>query len=235
MIRTARQFERVLAGIEADPGPVMYTLVNSEFRTALSDRCLALQLPCISVLEPVIHALGGYLGVKSQDQPGRQHALDAEYFERIEAINFALGHDDGQSARTLRDADVVLVGVSRTSKTPTCMYLANRGLKAANVPVVPGCPLPHELLGLGQLESAGPLVIGLTKDPTRLIQIRRNRVRMLDQEENTDYTDPETVRAELAAARRLFSQHDWPVIDVTRRSIEETAAAIMGLYARRRA
>jgi regulator of PEP synthase PpsR (kinase-PPPase family) len=234
MIRTSRQLDRVLAGIEAAPGPVLYTLVNREFRTALSDHCRELQLPCVSVLDPAIHSLGTYLGAKSRDQPGRQHALDAEYFDRIEAMNFALNHDDGQAAQSLREADVILVGVSRTSKSPTCMYLANRGLKAANVPVVPGCPLPGELLGLSKVENGGPLVVGLTKDPARLIQVRRHRVRMLSQDENTDYTDPETVRAELAVARRLFSQQGWAVIDVTRRSIEETAAAVMILHARRR-
>ena len=233
MIRTDAQFYRVLAGIEADPGPVMYTLVKSDYRTALTDLCRRLQLPCVSVLDPAIVALSGYLGIKSRNLPGRQHALDAEYFARIEAIEFALNHDDGQAARNLGEADVVLVGVSRTSKTPTCMYLANRGVKAANVPVVPGCPLPPELLVILAVEDGGPLVIGLTKDPTRLIQIRRNRIRMLNQDEHTDYIDPETVKAELAAARRLFSTHDWPVLDVTRRSIEETAAAIMNMYSAR--
>ncbi len=233
MIRTDAQFERTLAGIEAEPGPVMYTLVKSDYRVALGDLCRRLQLPCVSVLDPAIVTLSGYLGIKSRNLPGHQHALDAEYFARIEAIEFALNHDDGQAARHLANADIILVGVSRTSKTPTCMYLANRGVKAANVPVVPGCPLPPELLLVRAAEDGGPLVVGLTKDPTRLIQIRRNRIRMLKQEEHTDYIDPETVKAELAAARRLFSTHGWPVLDVTRRSIEETAAAIMNMYGAR--
>ncbi len=233
MIRTDTQFDRALAGIEADPGPVMYTLVKSDYRVALVNLCRRLQLPCVSVLDPAIVALSGYLGIKSRNLPGRQHALDAEYFARIEAIEFALNHDDGQAARNLAEADIVLVGVSRTSKTPSCMYLANRGVKAANVPVVPGCPLPPELLVILAAKDGGPLVIGLTKDPTRLIQIRRNRIRMLNQDEHTDYIDPETVKAELAAARRLFSTHGWPVLDVTRRSIEETAAAIMNMYGAR--
>ncbi len=233
MIRTDAQFDRALAGIEADPGPVMYTLVKSDYRVALADLCRRLQLPCVSVLDPAIVTLSGYLGIKSRNLPGRQHALDAEYFARIEAIEFALNHDDGQAARHLANADIILVGVSRTSKTPTCMYLANRGVKAANVPVVPGCPLPPELLKVAAVADGGPLIIGLTKDPTRLIQIRRNRIRMLNQEEHTDYIDPETVKAELAGARRLFSTNGWPVLDVTRRSIEETAAAIMNMYGAR--
>ena len=233
MIRTDAQFDRALAGIEADPGPVMYTLVKSDYRVALTDLCRRLQLPCVSVLDPAIVTLSAYLGIESRNLPGRQHALDAEYFARIEAIEFALNHDDGQSARHLAAADIILVGVSRTSKTPTCMYLANRGVKAANVPVVPGCPLPPELLVVAAVEDGGPLVVGLTKDPTRLIQIRRNRIRMLNQEEHTDYIDPVTVKAELAGARRLFSTHGWPVLNVTRRSIEETAAAILNMYGAR--
>ncbi len=233
MIRTDAQFDHVLAGIEANPGPVMYTLVKSDYRVALTDLCRRLQLPCVSVLDPAIVTLSGYLGIKSRTLPGRQHALDAEYFARIEAMEFALNHDDGQDARHLADADIILVGVSRTSKTPTCMYLANRGVKAANVPVVPGCPPPPELLAVAAAEDGGPLIIGLTKDPTRLIQIRRNRIRMLIQEEHTDYIDPETVKAELAGARRLFSANGWPVLDVTRRSIEETAAAVLKLLAQR--
>ena len=148
--------------------------------------------------------------------------LDADYFDRIDAMTFTLNHDDGQSTHDLGDADIILVGVSRTSKTPTCIYLANRGLKAANVPIVPNIKLPiifETLTG-----NPGPLIIGLTTDPRRLVQVRRNRLRLLDNDADTDYVDPETVRDEVATARRLFGEHDWPVIDVTRRSIEETAA-----------
>ena len=166
--------------------------------------------------------LATYFGVESGDQPGRQHELDAEYFDRIDAMNFTLVHDDGQSTGNLNEADVILLGVSRTSKTPTCIYLANRGIKAANVPIVPGCPLPDELL-----KTSSPLIIGLTKDPARLVQVRRTRLRMISEQEETDYVNPETVREEVALARRMFSQHEWPVIDVTRRSIEEIAATIM--------
>ena len=158
-----------------------------------------------------------------------KHLLDSEYFARIDAMTFALNHDDGQSSWGLDDADVCLVGVSRSSKTPTCLYLANRGIKAANVPFVPGVPLPPELVAAGR-----PLVVGLTNDPERLIQLRRNRLAMLNQDEKTDYTDIEAVRAEVREARRFFIERHWPVIDVTRRSIEETAAAVLKLLARRR-
>jgi regulator of PEP synthase PpsR (kinase-PPPase family) len=177
----------------------------------------------------VISALASYLGRPSHGVPGRQHLLDSEYFARIDAMTFAINHDDGQSPWGIDDADVCLVGVSRTSKTPTCLYLANRGIKAANVPFVPGVPLPSELL-----KTKKPLIVGLTNDPERLIALRRNRLSMLNRgNDRTDYTDLEKVREEVAQARRFFAERHWPVIDVTRRSIEETAAAILKLLARR--
>ena len=230
LIRTRGQVQKALAGIADNPGPVLFTVVNDALRAELVKGCRALDVPCISILDPVIHALAAHLGMESSGQPGLQHALDAEYFARIEAMNYTLAHDDGQLAGDLRAADVILCGVSRTSKTPTCVYLANRGIKAANVPVVPDCPLPPELL-----TAAGPLVIGLTKDPARLVQVRRNRMRLISRgDEVTDYVDLESVRKEVAFARKLFTKHRWPVIDVTRRSIEETAAAIMTQLAEHR-
>ncbi len=230
LIRTPGQMEKVLKGIETSPGLVIFTLVNEKLRAMLQDECRRLQVPCIAVLDPVIAALGSFLGMKSSGQPGRQHEMDAEYFGRIDAMSFALSHDDGQASWDYDAADVILVGVSRTSKTPTCIYLANRGIKAANVPVVPGCPLPPELLTVRR-----PLVVGLTKDPGRLVQVRRNRLRLLSQDDSTEYVDPEKVRQEVAAARRLCGDNGWPVIDVSRRSIEETAATIIQLLGRHRA
>jgi [pyruvate, water dikinase]-phosphate phosphotransferase / [pyruvate, water dikinase] kinase len=208
---------------------VLFTIVNDELRSQLREGCRKLQVPCIAVLEPVIGAFASFLGLQASGRPGGQHELDAEYFARIDAMTFALAHDDGQSARNYDEADVILIGVSRTSKTPTCIYLANRGIKAANVPIVPGCPVPPELM-----QARHPLVVGLTKDPTQLIQIRRNRLRLLAQDEQTDYIDPESVREELAQARRLCAEHNWPVLDVTRRSIEETAAAIIQMLSEHR-
>lgn len=228
MVRTKSQIERVMAGVEANPGVVLYTLVNETLRQPLVDGCRRVQVPAIPVLDPVIGALGAFLGRQSRGLPGQQHLLDSEYFQRIDAMTFALAHDDGQSAWGLNEADVILVGVSRTSKTPTCIYLANRGIKVGNVPVVPGMPLPPELYA-----ATRPLIVGLTNDPERLIQVRKNRLTMLHQDERTDYTDIEAVRQEVAQARRLFAERHWPVIDVTRRSIEETAAAILKLLARR--
>jgi regulator of PEP synthase PpsR (kinase-PPPase family) len=228
MVRTKSQVERIVTAIAAHPGVVLYTLVNETLRQPLIEGCRRLQVPAIPVLDPVIGALASYLGRQSRGLPGQQHLLDSEYFQRIDAMTFALAHDDGQSAFGLDTADVVLVGVSRTSKTPTCIYLANRGIKAANVPAVPAMPLPPELL-----VAKRPLIVGLTNDPERLIQVRKNRLSMLHQDERTDYTDIEAVREEVASARRLFAEHHWPVIDVTRRSIEETAAAILKLLARR--
>lgn len=226
LIRTPGQMERVIGGIEKHPGAVLFTLVNDELRARLQEGCRELGVPCIPVLDSVIHALAAYFGVGISGKPGLQHVLDSEYFERIDAMNFALAHDDGQSLSHLDEAEVVLVGVSRTSKTPTCLYLANRGIKAANVPVVPGLSLPRELWS-----AKGPLIIGVTKDPARLVQVRRQRLRLLSGGgDETDYVDLESVREEVAEARKLFAKHGWPVIDVTRRSIEETAATIMNYY-----
>jgi hypothetical protein len=229
LIRTSKQLEKVLAGIEAHPGPVLFTMVNEKLRMELVAGCHRLQVPCIPVLDPVIMALASHLGMQAQGLPGRQHELDAEYFGRIDAMNFALSHDDGQSAQDYDLADVILVGVSRTSKTPTCIYLANRGIKAANVPIVPGCPVPPELL-----TARRPMVVGLTKDPAQLVQVRRNRLHLLSQADDTDYVDPEVVRKEVAQARRLCAENNWTVLDVTRRSIEETAASIIQMLSKYR-
>jgi regulator of PEP synthase PpsR (kinase-PPPase family) len=228
MVRTRAQIDRVIAGVEVNRGLVLFTMVNDALRQVLQEGCRRLQAPAIPVLDPVIGALASYLGRESRGLPGKQHLLDSEYFARIDAMTFAINHDDGQSTWGINDADVCLVGVSRTSKTPTCLYLANRGVKAANVPMVPGMPLPPALL-----EADKPLIVGLTNDPERLIHLRRNRLSMLDHNEATDYTDLDAVRAEVREARRVFAERHWPVIDVTRRSIEETASSIYKLLMRR--
>jgi regulator of PEP synthase PpsR (kinase-PPPase family) len=232
LIRTDSQIQKVIDAVETNPGVVMFTLVNEELRETLLDGCRRLQIPCIAVLDPVIASLGNFLGVKSKGMPGRQHIMDAEYFGRIDAMTFALHHDDGQAVQNLQEAEIILAGVSRTSKTPTCIYLANRGIKAANIPIVPGVPVPAELTKLRN-KPGEPFVVGLTKDPERLVQVRRNRLQMLSQDSNTDYVDLESVREEVSAARRLCTKYNWPVINVTRRSIEESAAAILQLYERR--
>lgn len=230
LVRTQGQVERVIAGIEDNPGIVLCTLVDRAVRGVLEEACRHLHVPCIPVLDPVMGALAGYLQAEMHATPGRQYQLDAEYFARIDAMQFTLAHDDGQLLDDLEDADIVLVGVSRTSKTPTCMYLANRGHKCANYPLVPNVPPPPQLEAL-----KSPLVVGLTKDPKSLSDIRRARLRFLNHDEDSDYAQYELVREEVMSARRLFSRHDWPVVDVTRRSIEEASAAILQLYTQHKA
>ena len=226
LVRTPAHIEKILASASENPGPVLFTLVDPELRRILQDGCQRINVPCVSILDAVVDTLSAYLGTAiARPRPGGQHELDAAYFDRIEAMNFTIAHDDGQMAQTLHEADIVLLGVSRTSKTPTSLYLANRGYKTANIPIVPSVDLPAELFQL-----TDPFVIGLTNDPNRLIQIRQNRILMLNQRDNTDYVDLEQVRQEVQNARRLFAKQGWPVIDVTRRSIEETAAAVLQRY-----
>ncbi|EKE78495.1 pyruvate, water dikinase regulatory protein [Oceanibaculum indicum] len=225
LVRTAAHVDKVIAGIEAHPGPVLVTLVDPHLYSKLEAAGRALKVPVISVLDPVLGALHHYLGKKARGRPGRQHEMDAAYFSRIEAMQFTLMHDDGQHLHDIDHADIVLVGVSRTSKTPTCLYIANRGFKVANVPLVPGISLPRELT-----TATHPLIVGLTNDPNRLVQIRRNRLLMLNQGSESDYINLDEVRREVTEARRLFERQGWPVIDVTRRSIEETATEILQIY-----
>lgn len=225
LVRSNTQLERVISEIETAPGIVLYTLVEQDLAHRLEEVCRATGSPHLSVLEPVHALLSSYLGTHSTARPGAQHMLNAEYFKRIDAMNFTLLHDDGHLPHDLDEADVILVGVSRTSKTPTAVYLANRGLKTANIPLVPGVPPP------AVLETARKaLIVGLVATPERIVQIRQNRLLSLNADDDTSYVDRDAVAEELAASRRLFARNGWPVIDVTRRSIEETAAAIIDLY-----
>ena len=228
MIRDTNQMKEVIAGIKANRGFVLYTIVNDEFREALEEGCRKLKVPCVPLLDTVVAAMGNFFNVEAHAQPGRQHIMDAEYFDRIEAIHYVLSHDDGRSMSDLNKADVIVAGISRTTKTPTCIYLANRGVKAANIPIVPGCPLPPELS-----KATFPLIVGLTCDAKKLIQIRKHRLRMVKQNEKTDYVDIKTVSEEIDHACRFFEKHKWPVIDVTRISIEEIAATILQMYSHR--
>lgn len=225
MVRTSDQIEEVLAAVRANPGFVIFTLVDDALSERVLRGCEKLKVPCVDLLNPVLSQLGNYLGMEHDTRPGSQHVMDADYFSKIAALHYVLAHDDGQSLNDLNEADVVLVGVSRTSKTPTCIYLANRGLKAANVPIVPGMGLPEELL-----KASRPLKIGITKDPRRLVQIRRQRLMMQGHEAETDYVDPDAVAKELREAKRLYADQGWPIIDVSRKSVEETAATILQLY-----
>ena len=229
MVRSEGHLDRVLVEIANKPGLVLYTLVNSAVRRRLEQRCHALGLNAVSALDPVIMALGRLLGKETITRPGGQHILDAAYFDRVEAIHYTIAHDDGLASDDWEEADIVLAGVSRSSKTPTSIYLANRGYRVANIPLVIELPPPPILFTLKR-----PLVVGLTTSPERLIQIRRNRLLSLHETTQTAYVDQERVTRELAFARRMFSDHGWPAIDVTRRSIEETAAAIINLVTERR-
>ena len=230
LVRSERQLERVLREIEGAPGLVLHTIVDRELRAQLEDGCRALEQPCVAALDPLVSVFARYLGASITTRVGVQHALDADYVSRIAALDFAIAHDDAQGTHELEDADVVLVGVSRTSKTPTCIYLAHRGVKAANVPLVPGTAPPPKLFELKR-----PLVVGLTVAPERLIQVRRNRLTGLRETRETAYVDEQAVREETIQARRMFEKHRWPVIDVSRRSVEETAAAVINLLSARRA
>jgi regulator of PEP synthase PpsR (kinase-PPPase family) len=224
LVRGPKQLERVLKEIENAPGVVLYTITDEILRARLEERCRELGSATLAVIDPAVNMLSRYLGLASAHKVAGQYHLDAEYFARMETINFALQHDDGQHTDRLREADVVLVGVSRTSKTPTCVYLGNRGVKAANVPLVPGVEVPDILTS-----PNAPLVVGLKISPDRLVQIRRHRLLSLNEQPDTSYADEENVQQEITEANRLFARMKWPTIDVSRRSVEETAAAILNI------
>ena len=229
-VRTSKQLDRVLDEIENEPGIVLYTLLDEALVGRLEKKCEELGVPCRSILGPVLRVFQAYLGTETTHKVGAQHILNAEYFKRIDALNYTMMHDDGQLTEEFESADVVLVGVSRTSKTPTSIYLANRGVKTANYPLVPNVQMPSDLERLVK-----PLVVSLYASPERIVQIRQNRLLGLNAHRDDDqYIDRQAVAEEIAFSRRLAAKHNWPIIDVTRRSIEETAAAIMTLLADRR-
>jgi regulator of PEP synthase PpsR (kinase-PPPase family) len=225
LIRNEAQFDRILVALENAPGIVLYTLVDQTLAQRLEKACSEFGCPCLSVLDPVLSIFQAYLGLSYTHRPGAQHVLNSEYFKRIDALNYTMMHDDGQQGQDLDAADIILVGISRTSKTPTSIYLANRGYKTANVPLVLGIPLPETLEKVSK-----PLVVGLVASPERIVQIRQNRLLTLNAPENSPYVDKTTVTEEIAYSRRLCGRNNWPMIDVTRRSIEETAAAIIDLH-----
>lgn len=228
LVRSQKQLDRVLTEIEESPGIVLFTLLEKELVDRLEAKCKEMNIPSLSIIGPLMQLFEAYLGAATTGRVGAQHTLNAEYFKRIDALNFTMMHDDGQHVEGLEEADVVLVGVSRTSKTPTSIYLANRGIRTANVPLVLGIPIPPQLEAIRK-----PLVVSLHATPERLIQVRQNRLLSIGTPDNEAYIDREMVTDEVTYARRLSVRHNWPLLDVTRRSIEETAAAIMKLYADR--
>jgi len=226
LVRSDRQLSRAIDFIQEHPGLVLFTLVNQELRGELLSQCARLAVPYFDIMEGPVSLMQHFFGATNTQRPGAQHELDQQYIQRIEALNYAIQYDDGQAIDKLGEAEVILVGASRTSKTPTCIYLAMRGVRAANVPLVLGLPAPPELFTYTK-----PLIIGLWSSPERLVQIRRNRLATMGEQRSTDYVDLEKVRSEVMATRRLYEQQDWFSIDVTRRSVEETAATILNLLA----
>jgi len=227
-VRKQRQLDRVIQRIEETPGIVLYTIVDRDLARYLEERCEGLNVPCVAVLDPLLKVFEAYLGTPSTPVVGGQHILNTDYFHRIEAMNFTLAHDDGQRTEELEESDIVLLGVSRTSKTPTSLYLANRGFKTANVSLVPEIPVPPTLETL-----RGPVVVGLVASPQRIAEIRRHRLLGMKDAQNQAYVDTEKISEEIAFTRRLCGRHHWPILDVTRRSIEETAAAIIKMHEER--
>ena len=227
IVRGTDTLAAALDAVEREPGLVFHTVMESDLRAQLERRCHEIGVMAVPYLDPMISILTGFLGrTATLARPGAQHAVDERYYRRVAALDFALAYDDGNLAGRLAEADVVLVGVSRTSKTPTCVYLAGRGVKAANVPLVGGAPPPEALWGL---PARGTPVIGLTAKPARLAQIRRNRLDRFGETglDEGDYADLEAIRREVIEARKVMEALGCPVIDVTRRSVEETAADIL--------
>ena len=225
LVRTEEHLQAVESGIGEHGGVVFFSIAERGLRKKLEDLCHERGIPAVSVLDHVIRALSKVLGQPDSEVAGGQYRMDEAYFDRIEALDFTIRHDDGQGMPTVAEADILLVGVSRSSKTPTSIYLAHRGYKVANYPLVPGVPMP-----LDQVPSTGLFVVGLIKDPRRLAQIRRNRLRAMNEREDGDYADQDKISEEIANARQLFKAQKWPILDVSRRSVEETAAAIINLH-----
>lgn len=224
-IRQDDELARAVSRLQQAPGPVFHTLTKADHRQRLDQVAADLGIPAINVLDAPLAAIGEYLGRAPAVRPGMQYMVNDAYFERIAALDFAIAHDDGALGERLRSADVILTGVSRTSKTPTCIYLAYRGIRAANLPLVPGQAVPaafEEALGVGVL------AVGLTASPARLAHVREHRLEALGDRE-LSYAAQDQIRAEVADARLFFERYRLPVIDVTRRSIEETAAAVLAL------
>ncbi|HCR85605.1 MAG TPA: phosphoenolpyruvate synthase regulatory protein, partial [Alphaproteobacteria bacterium] len=209
LVRTMGQLERVMNEVKKEPGPILYTIVNRDMQAALIKECRKMRLPCIAVLSTITRELSHYFGVEAKQNTGAQHELDEEYFKKMDAIHFTLAHDDGQETDNLDEADIVLVGASRTSKTPTCVYLSYRGINAANVPFVKGVDLPEILFTLKK-----PMVVGLFISPERLTQIRKSRLLSLNETKETTYVDLDSIMEEVRESRKIFTKYNWPTIDV---------------------
>jgi regulator of PEP synthase PpsR (kinase-PPPase family) len=225
LTRTKAQIKKIKESITQNPGVILYTILEDDLIKDLKTHCYDLHIPCIPVLSSIISEFSNYLGRDISQTIGRQHILDRKYFSKVEAIDYTINHDDGQSSWNLHDADIVIIGVSRTSKSPTSVYLSCRGYKVANVPFVKLENIPKSIYELKK-----PFIVGLTINPEKLVQIRQSRLASMGQDNKTDYIDIESIKKEVLESRKLFSKLNCSVIDVTQRSVEETAAKILQLY-----
>lgn len=230
LIRNNNQLIKIFKQIEKKSGIVLYTTIKKEISEKINSFCQEKNIPCVAVLEPILHVFQKYLGEPTQRRASAQHDLNAAYYKRIDALDYTLNHDDGQMLEGVSKADVILIGISRTSKTPTSLYLANRGIKTANIPLVQNIPIPQELL----MARKNQLVVGLVASPEHISQIRKTREKGLGIKLES-YTNKEDILNEIKYAKELCMKQGWPIIDVTQRSIEETAAEILSLFVQKKA
>ena len=205
---------------------ILYTIVNSKLAKYLTEKAYEREIPCFGVLGDLILNFSKVLNQKASHQPSGQHILNEEYYDRIEAIQFTMNHDDGNQIDDVEKSDIILLGVSRTSKTPTSIYLANRGFKTSNIPLVNENSIPTKVIA----KNFSPCVVGLMTEAERLYDLRRNRLTSLKEDQNSEYVNIDKIKDELDSARRIFKENNWPTIDVTRKSVEETAASIIKIY-----
>ena len=225
--RTENQISKIMVEAKKnDNAIILYTIVDTSLAKFLANKGDEKKIPCFSVLGNLIMNFSKLLNQKASHVPSGQHALNEEYYERIEAIQFTMAHDDGNLVEDIDKADLILLGVSRTSKTPTSIYLANRGYKTLNIPLVNKQSIPESLKKNPKLSC----VVGLTTEPQRLVDIRKNRMNALKEKENTNYTNISKIEKEINEAKKTFTKYRWPIIDVTRKSVEETAASIIKIY-----
>ena len=223
-VRTEQQVDRIISEASRINNPIfLYTVVETRLAKVLSKKCEEKNIPCFGVLGNLILSFSKLLNQRAIHKPSAQHVLDEDYYKRIEAIQFTMTHDDGKKTEDILSSDVILLGVSRTSKTPTSIYLANRGYKTTNIPLVPNQKIPDEL----EKNSSKTCVVGLFADPDRLSDIRRNRVAIMNDNRSTSYTDIDEIKTEVENSKKIFKKYNWPTIDVTRKSVEETAASII--------
>ena len=225
--RTENQISKILEASEKNSNSiVLYTIVENKLAKHLSDECNKKNIPCFGILGDLIISFSKLLDQKALNVPSRQHIMDDEYYKKIEAIQFTMNHDDGNSVEDIEKSDIILLGVSRTSKTPTSIYLANKGMKISNIPLVNEKSVPEILKKNPQKKC----IVGLTAEPERLVDLRKNRMQSIRDNESTEYTNLDIVQREMEDARKLFQKYKWPSIDVTRKSVEETAASILKIH-----